>query len=204
MSVYDESLVLHEEKKGKIEVISRVQVKNAQDLSLAYTPGVAQPCLEIEKDPDLSYKYTRRANMIAVISDGSAVLGLGNIGHLASMPVMEGKCVLFKTFCDVDAFPIVINESDPDVIIKTIISIADSFGGINLEDMSAPRCFLYRACAERKNLTSRFSTMISMAQRWLRWRRWSTLIKSSAKNTRIQKSLFQAPALREMQSQGFW
>jgi malate dehydrogenase (oxaloacetate-decarboxylating) len=141
MSIYDESLKFHEEKKGKIEIVSRVEVKDSADLSLAYTPGVAQPCLEIEKNPDLAYTYTRRWNTIAVVSDGTAVLGLGDIGPLASLPVMEGKAVLFKTFGDVDAFPIIVNSKDVDEIVNTIANISLSFGGINLEDISAPRCF---------------------------------------------------------------
>lgn len=141
MSIYDESLKFHEEKKGKIEIVSRVEVKNSEDLSLAYTPGVAQPCLEIEKNPDLAYTYTRRWNTIAVVSDGTAVLGLGDIGPLASLPVMEGKAVLFKTFGDVDAFPIIVNSKDTDEIVNTIANISLSFGGINLEDIAAPRCF---------------------------------------------------------------
>ncbi|SKA94961.1 malate dehydrogenase (oxaloacetate-decarboxylating) [Caloramator quimbayensis] len=141
MTIYEESLKFHEEKKGKIEVVSRVEVKNSMDLSLAYTPGVAQPCLEIQKDPSKSYIYTRRWNTIAVISDGTAVLGLGDIGALSSLPVMEGKAVLFKSFGDVDAFPIVINSKDVDELVETIVRISPSFGGINLEDISAPRCF---------------------------------------------------------------
>jgi malate dehydrogenase (oxaloacetate-decarboxylating) len=141
MSIFEESLKFHEEKKGKIEIISRVSVENSQDLSLAYTPGVAQPCLEIEKDPDKAYLYTRRWNTIAVVSDGTAVLGLGDIGPLGSLPVMEGKAVLFKTFGNVDAFPIILNTKDVDEIVNTICNIALSFGGINLEDISAPRCF---------------------------------------------------------------
>ena len=141
MSIYDESLKFHEEKHGKIEVISRVSVENAHDMSLAYTPGVAQPCLEIKEDPDKAYLYTRRWNTIAVISDGTAVLGLGDIGPLGSLPVMEGKAVLFKTFGDVDAFPIILNTKNVDEIVETVANIALSFGGINLEDISAPRCF---------------------------------------------------------------
>lgn len=141
MSIYDESIKFHEEKKGKIEVVSRVEVKDSMDLSLAYTPGVAQPCLEIEKDPDKAYIYTRRWNTIAVVSDGTAVLGLGDIGPLGSLPVMEGKAVLFKSFGDVDAFPIILNTKDPDEIVDTVARISLSFGGINLEDISAPRCF---------------------------------------------------------------
>jgi malate dehydrogenase (oxaloacetate-decarboxylating) len=141
MTIYEESLKFHEEAKGKLEVVSRVPVKNAKDLSLAYTPGVAQPCLEIQKDPTKAYLYTRKWNTIAVISDGTAVLGLGDIGALSSLPVMEGKAVLFKSFGDVDAFPVVINTKDVDEIVETIIRISPSFGGINLEDISAPRCF---------------------------------------------------------------
>lgn len=141
MNVMEESLQKHKEWKGKIEVCSRPKINNAKDLTLAYTPGVAQPCLEIQKDPDLSYELTRRANLVAVITDGSAVLGLGNIGGLAGMPVMEGKCALFKEFADVDAFPLCIKSNDVDEIVNTIAMISDSFGGINLEDISAPRCF---------------------------------------------------------------
>ena len=136
-----ESKKLHGEWKGKIEVVSRVSVNNKDDLSLAYTPGVAQPCIEIRKDPDKSYELTRRWNMCAVITDGSAVLGLGNIGAEAGMPVMEGKCVLFKSFADVDAFPLCIKSQDVDTIVETVYQISGSFGGINLEDISAPRCF---------------------------------------------------------------
>lgn len=132
---------MHAEWQGKIEVISRVPVNTTEDLSIAYTPGVAKPCLAIEKDPNLSYLYTRRSNLIAVITDGSAVLGLGNIGGLAGMPVMEGKCVLFKEFGNVDAFPICIESQDTEEIINVCKNISGSFGGINLEDISAPRCF---------------------------------------------------------------
>ena len=124
MNVMEESLKLHEQWKGKIEVISRAKINNARDLTLAYTPGVAQPCLEIEKDPDLSYVYTRRANLVAVITDGSAVLGLGNIGPEAGMPVMEGKCALFKEFADVDAFPLCVRSNDVDEIVNTVAMIA--------------------------------------------------------------------------------
>lgn len=141
MSIYDESLKFHEEKKGKIEIISRVEVNTSKDLSLAYTPGVAQPCLEIQKDPNKAYTYTRKWNTVAVVSDGTAVLGLGDIGPLASLPVMEGKAVLFKAFADVDAFPILVNSKDVDEIVNTIANIAITFGGINLEDIGAPRCF---------------------------------------------------------------
>jgi malate dehydrogenase (oxaloacetate-decarboxylating) len=141
MSIYDESLKFHEEKRGKIEVISRVEVNSIQSMSLAYTPGVAQPCLEIQKDPDKAYIYTRKWNTVAIVSDGTAVLGLGDIGPLASLPVMEGKAVLFKTFGDVDAIPILVDTKDTEEIINTILRIAPTFGGINLEDISAPRCF---------------------------------------------------------------
>ena len=141
MNYAEESLRLHGEWKGKIEVISRVPVKTKDDLSLAYTPGVAQPCLEIQKDVNKSYDLTRRHNMCAVITDGSAVLGLGDIGPEAGMPVMEGKCVLFKSFGDVDAFPLCVKTKDVDEFVKTVALISGSFGGINLEDISAPRCF---------------------------------------------------------------
>lgn len=126
---------------GKIEIKSRATVENREELSIAYTPGVAQPCLEIARDKDLSYVYTRRSNMVAVVTDGSAVLGLGDIGPEAAMPVMEGKCVLFKTFAGVDAFPLCIRSKDVDEIVNTVRLLAGSFGGINLEDISAPRCF---------------------------------------------------------------
>lgn len=141
MDYAKESLRLHGEWKGKIEVVTRVSVENKDDLSLAYTPGVAQPCLEIQKDVDKSYDLTRRWNMCLVVTDGSAVLGLGNIGPEAGMPVMEGKCVLFKAFGDVDAFPLCIKSNDVDEIVNTIYLISGSFGGVNLEDISAPRCF---------------------------------------------------------------
>ena len=141
MDYRKESLRLHGEWKGKIEVIHKVPVSTKEELSLAYTPGVAEPCLAIQKDVNLSYEYTRRWNLVAVITDGTAVLGLGDIGPEAGMPVMEGKCVLFKKFGDVDAFPLCIKSKDVDEIVKTIKLISGSFGGINLEDISAPRCF---------------------------------------------------------------
>ena len=141
MNYAEESLRLHGEWKGKIEVVSRVKVESKDDLSLAYTPGVAEPCLAIEKNPDLSFDLTRRHNLVAVITDGTAVLGLGDIGPEAGMPVMEGKCALFKAFADVDAFPICIKSKDVDEIVRTIYLISGSFGGINLEDIAAPRCF---------------------------------------------------------------
>ena len=141
MDYAKESLRLHGDWKGKIEVVTRVPVENKDDLSLAYTPGVAQPCLEIQKDINKSYELTRRWNMCLVVTDGSAVLGLGDIGPEAGMPVMEGKCVLFKAFGDVDAFPLCIKSHDVDEIANTIYMISGSFGGVNLEDISAPRCF---------------------------------------------------------------
>lgn len=153
MDIMQSSLEKHYEWKGKIEVVSRCAVENREQLSNAYTPGVAQPCLEIEKNPDLSYDLTRRANLVAVITDGTAVLGLGDIGPRASMPVMEGKCALFKEFAGVDAFPICINSKDVDEIVRTVELIAYSFGGINLEDISAPRCFeIERRLKERLDI----------------------------------------------------
>ncbi len=141
MDIREISLQKHYEWKGKIEVISRCAIEDRNDLSLAYTPGVAEPCLVIQKDVNRSYELTRRNNLVAVITDGTAVLGLGDIGPEAGMPVMEGKCALFKTFADVDAFPICIRSKDVDEIVRTIYLISGSFGGINLEDISAPRCF---------------------------------------------------------------
>ena len=140
-NIREESLKKHYEWNGKIEVRSRVSVETRQDLSLAYTPGVAEPCLEIQKDLNKSYELTRRNNLVAVITDGTAVLGLGDIGPEAGMPVMEGKCILFKEFADVDAFPLCIKSKDVDEIVRTIYLLSGSFGGINLEDFSAPRCF---------------------------------------------------------------
>ena len=141
MNIYEESLKFHKELKGKLEITSRVKITNEKDLSLAYTPGVAEPCREIHKDPSTAYLYTRKWNTVAVISDGTAVLGLGDIGPLASLPVMEGKSILFKEFADVDAFPIVLDTKEVDEIVDTIVRIAPTLGGINLEDISAPRCF---------------------------------------------------------------
>ena len=141
MNYYEESLKLHEEKQGKIEVVSKVKVESKDDLSLAYSPGVAEPCRKIADNPSDVYRYTNKGNMVAVVSDGSAVLGLGNIGPAASMPVMEGKSILFKEFGDVDAFPICLNTQDVDEIVETVKRISVGFGGVNLEDISAPRCF---------------------------------------------------------------
>ena len=141
MDIREESLKLHYDWNGKIEVISRVPINSSEDLALAYTPGVAEPCLEVQKDINKSYELTRRNNLVAVITDGTAVLGLGDIGPEAGMPVMEGKCALFKAFGDVDAFPLCIKSKDVDEIVNTVYLISGSFGGINLEDISAPRCF---------------------------------------------------------------
>lgn len=141
MDIKELALQKHYEWKGKIEVKATVPVNSREELSLAYTPGVAQPCLVIEKDPSKSYELTRRHNLVAVITDGTAVLGLGDIGPEAAMPVMEGKCALFKAFADIDAFPICVDSKDPDKIVETVRLISKSFGGINLEDISAPRCF---------------------------------------------------------------
>ena len=141
MDIKQESLKKHYEWQGKIEVVSRTPVADSKALSLAYTPGVAEPCLKIKEDINKSYELTRRSNLVAVITDGSAVLGLGDIGAEAGMPVMEGKCVLFKEFADVDAFPLCIKSQDVDEIVRTIYLLSGSFGGINLEDIAAPRCF---------------------------------------------------------------
>lgn len=141
MDIYKESLLLHKDKQGKIDVITKVKIENEHDLALAYSPGVAQPCLEIAKDPSLLNTYTARANMIAVVSDGSSVLGLGNIGARASLPVMEGKCVLFRQFGGVSAFPLCIESQDSNTIVETVKLLEPTFAGISLEDISAPRCF---------------------------------------------------------------
>lgn len=153
MNVYEEALKFHEEKRGKYEIKPTCEVKNAKDLSLAYTPGVAEPCREIHKNPSKVYTYTRKWNTVAVISDGTAVLGLGDIGPMAALPVMEGKSVLFKEFGNVDAFPIVLDTKNVDEIVETIANIAPTLGGINLEDISAPRCFeVEQKLKERLNI----------------------------------------------------
>ncbi|MDI3476670.1 MAG: hypothetical protein PWQ59_195 [Thermoanaerobacterium sp.] len=141
MDLREEALKLHKDNRGKISILSKVEVKDSKDLSLAYTPGVAEPCKEIHKNPDMIYEYTNKGNFVAVVTDGSAVLGLGDIGAMAGMPVMEGKAVLFKEFGGIDAFPICIGTKDVDKIVETVINISPTFGGINLEDISAPRCF---------------------------------------------------------------
>lgn len=141
MNKKEQALKMHAEWRGKLSVESKAKITNREELAIAYTPGVAEPCLEIARDENLAYEYTGKGNLVAVITDGSAVLGLGNIGPSAGMPVMEGKCALFKTFADIDAIPICINSNDEDVIVDTIYNISKSFGGINLEDISAPRCF---------------------------------------------------------------
>ena len=141
MDIRAASLALHYRLQGKLEMVSRCPIQTQEDLSLAYTPGVAAPCLEIQKDPALSFQLTRRQNLVAVITDGSAVLGLGDIGPLAGMPVMEGKCVLFKEFAGVDAVPLCVDTQDVEEMVQTIALISKSFGGINLEDIAAPRCF---------------------------------------------------------------
>ena len=153
MNIYEESLKFHEEKRGKYEIKPTCEVKDAKDLSLAYTPGVAEPCRKIHKDPSKAYTYTRKWNTVAVISDGTAVLGLGDIGPLAALPVMEGKSVLFKEFGNVDAFPIVLDTKNVDEIVETVENIAPTLGGINLEDISAPRCFeIEKRLKERLNI----------------------------------------------------
>ncbi|GLC81071.1 NAD(P)-dependent malic enzyme [Lacrimispora brassicae] len=141
MTINEKALLLHEEWKGKLEIVSKAKVKSREDLALAYTPGVAEPCKVIAENPEAAYQYTIKSNTIAVVSDGSAVLGLGNIGPLAAMPVMEGKAVLFKEFGGINAIPICLDTQDTEEIIKTVVNIAPAFGGINLEDISAPRCF---------------------------------------------------------------
>ena len=166
MNIYEKSLKYHENLRGKIEITSRCKISNENDLSLAYTPGVAEPCRKIHKDPNDAYIYTRKWNTVAVISDGTAVLGLGDIGPLASLPVMEGKSILFKEFGNVDAFPLVLDTKNVDEIVETIIRISKGLGGINLEDISAPRCFeIEKKLKElKKNWIYLFFMMINMVQ----------------------------------------
>lgn len=153
MTTNEKALLLHEEWKGKLETTSKAKVASREDLALAYTPGVAEPCKVIAADPEAAYRYTIKSNTIAVVSDGSAVLGLGSIGPLAAMPVMEGKAVLFKEFGGVNAFPICLDTQDTQEIIETVVRIAPAFGGINLEDISAPRCFeIEEALKERLDI----------------------------------------------------
>lgn len=160
MNIYEESLEMHKKNEGKIDVISKVKTANEHDLSLAYSPGVAEPSRVIAGNPDKLNTYTARGNMIAVVSDGSAVLGLGNIGARAALPVMEGKCVLFKQFGGVSAFPLCIDSQDNEVVITTIKMLEPSFAGINLEDITAPRCFEIEDRLKRKRICL-YSTMIS-------------------------------------------
>lgn len=153
MNKKEQALKMHAEWRGKLSIESKAKITNREELAIAYTPGVAEPCLEIARDENLAYEYTGKGNLVAVITDGSAVLGLGDIGPSAGMPVMEGKCALFKTFADIDAIPICINSNDEDVIVDTIYNISKSFGGINLEDISAPRCFnIERRLKEKCNI----------------------------------------------------
>ena len=162
MNYAEESLKLHYQWKGKLDTVPKMKVENSDDLSLAYTPGVAQPCIEIQKNPSLSYELTGRGNTVAVITDGSAVLGLGDIGPEAGMPVMEGKCVLFKAFGGVNAIPLCVRTKDVDEFVDAVALLSGSFGGINMEDISAPGALKSRK-SSRKNATFRFSTTISTA-----------------------------------------
>ncbi len=163
MDIQKEALKLHSENKGKMQVSSKMPIKSREDLSLVYSPGVAEPCKKIMDDPSLAYEYTNKGNMIAVVTDGSAVLGLGNIGSRAGMPVMEGKAVLFKELGGVDAFPICLESQDTEDIIFAIKQIAPSFGGINLEDIAAPKCFEIEGRL-KEELIYQFSMMINMEQ----------------------------------------
>lgn len=165
MELKERSLRLHEQLQGKIEVTARAKVTGAEDLSLLYTPGVAQPCLEIQKDYEKSFTLTRRSNLVAVITDGTAVLGLGDIGPEAGMPVMEGKCLLFKEFADVDAFPICVRSKEVEEIVRTVYLISGSFGGINLEDIAPPAVSRSKS-GSRSCATSRSFTTISTAPPW--------------------------------------
>ena len=163
MTTNEKALLLHEEWNGKLETTSKAEVKSREDLALAYTPGVAEPCKVIAADPEAAYRYTIKSNTIAVVSDGSAVLGLGSIGPLAAMPVMEGKAVLFKEFGGVNAFPICLDTQDTQEIIETVVRIAPAFGGINLEDISAPRCFeIEEALKERLDIPCSTTTSTAL------------------------------------------
>ena len=177
MTNKEKALEMHKQWNGKLSVEAKCQVASAEDLAIAYTPGVAEPCRAIAKNPKEAYTYTIKSNTVAVVSDGSAVLGLGNIGALAAMPVMEGKAALFKEFGGVNAFPICLDTQDTEEIIETVVRIAPAFGGINLEDIAAPRCCL----------TFLFSMMISMVQPSLFLQELSTLLKLSANKKKIVK-----------------
>ena len=189
MDLKEKALAMHKEWNGKLETIAKSKVNSREDLAIAYTPGVAEPCKVIAEDKEAAYTYTMKANTVAVISDGSAVLGLGNIGPYAAMPVMEGKCVLFKEFGDVNAVPICLDTQDTEEIIATIKNIAPAFGGINLEDISAPRCSI-----------SRYSMMTSMALQSLSLPESSTVCVSLARKKKTVKSLSTAPVLRALPS----
>ena len=184
MDLKEKALAMHKEWNGKLETIAKSKVNSREDLAIAYTPGVAEPCKVIAEDKEAAYTYTMKANTVAVISDGSAVLGLGNIGPYAAMPVMEGKCVLFKEFGDVNAVPICLDTQDTEEIIATIKNIAPAFGGINLEDISAPRCFEIEECS-----ISRYSMMTSMALQSLSLPESSTVCVSLARKKKTVKSL---------------
>ena len=201
MDYAKESLRLHGEWKGKIEVVTTVPVSTKDDLSLAYTPGVAQPCLEIQKDVNKSYDLTRRHNLCAVITDGSAVLGLGDIGPEAGMPVMEGKCALFKAFGDVDAFPLCVKTKDVDEFVNAVYLISGSFGGINLEDIAAPRCFeierkLKEKCAGRRQEEG------GRDERHLRRRRCRHCHRQAAAERGLQKHHHVRPEGRNLRGPG--
>ncbi len=180
----EEALAYHScEPHGKVEVVPTKPTATQRDLSLAYTPGVAEPCLDIEKDPMLAYEYTAKGNLVAVISNGTAVLGLGDIGALAGKPVMEGKGVLFKRFADIDVFDIELDTHDPAEIIRTVKLLEPTFGGINLEDIKAPECFEIEQTPARRRWTSRSSTTTSTAPRSSRARRCSTRSRSRARRS---------------------
>ena len=194
MTNYEKALQLHEEWKGKLETAPKCKIATREDLALAYTPGVAEPCKVIAEDKKAAYKYTIKSNTVAVVSDGSAVLGLGNIGPYAAMPVMEGKAVLFKEFGGVNAFPICLDTQDTEEIIKTVVNIAPAFGGINLEDISAPRSFLI----------FRSSMMTSTEQPSLSLRVSSMPLRSQARIKKTAMSSLTVPVLQELQSPSFF